>query len=110
MNHTFSFQIYTFLDQFQATNALCVHSGSAWTGEHLLSFIPFIWHSFILFWSSLHSLSDIKVVLGHDESRLSLLHSWIAALCDPCSGLVTELNNTVKPVRRQGVLKNAQHK
>lgn len=38
-----------------------------------------------------------QVVLGHDESRLSLLHSWIAALCDPFSVLVTELNNTVKP-------------
>ena len=42
-----------------------------------------------------------QVRLGHDEARLSLLHAWIAALCDPGSGLVTELNTSVRPVRRQ---------
>ena len=39
-----------------------------------------------------------QVRLGHDEARLSMLHSWISALCDPSSGLVTELNTTVRPV------------
>ena len=40
-----------------------------------------------------------QVRLGHDEARLSMLHAWISALCDPGSGLVTELNTSVRPVR-----------
>ena len=39
-----------------------------------------------------------QVRLGHDEARLSMLHAWISALCDPGSGLVTELNTSVRPV------------
>ena len=47
------------------------------------------------------SVVTLPVRLGHDEARLSLLHSWIAALCDPGSGLVTELNTSVRPVSRK---------
>ena len=47
-----------------------------------------------------------QVRLGHDEARLSMLHAWIAAQCDPGSGLVTELNTSVRPVSQLSGDKN----
>ena len=47
---------------------------------------------------SCESVVSLPGGLRHEEARIDILHNWIETLCDPGSSLITELNNTVRPV------------
>ena len=47
---------------------------------------------------SCESVVPLPGGLRHEEARIDILHTWIETLCDPGSSLITELNNTVRPV------------